>query len=175
MSEQRLPEQKSPGGPRVSSGADSKQDYATPVEVIRAVEHRFGPIVFDLAAHEGNAKAAQWNGPGGLAADSLATPWRVRSGLQWLNPPFSDIAPWAAKCARERAHVALLVPASVGSVWFRDHVAPHADVYLLNDRICFDGKNVFPKDCLLAVYGEKRGICIWGWKRDVIHARWSVS
>ena len=172
----------SSGGPRVSSGADSKQDYATPPEFIAAVEKRFGRISLDLAAHAGNTKAARWYGPGGEREDSFREKWADPAlsggGLLWLNPPFSDIGPWAAKCAAESqrgARVAFLVPASVGSGWFRDHVARHAAVNLLNDRICFDGKNVFPKDCMLALYGETPGMCIWGWKRDVVHARWICS
>lgn len=41
---------------RVSSGAGSKQDYATPQELIASVEKRFGSIVFDLAASPENKK-----------------------------------------------------------------------------------------------------------------------
>ena len=29
----------------------SKQDYGTPIELIRAVEAKFGRLAFDLAAH----------------------------------------------------------------------------------------------------------------------------
>jgi len=51
-------------GPRVTSGSDSKQDYQTPDDFLRgAVEKRFGPIQFDLAAHAGNAKHARYFAP----------------------------------------------------------------------------------------------------------------
>lgn len=164
-------------GPRVSSGPGSKQDYATPLDFIAAVERRFGSITFDLAAHSENTKAANWYGPGGEQLDSFAADWQL-PGLLWLNPPFSGIAPWAAKCAREAAVVAtiaMLVPASVGSNWFRDHVAPHADVYLLNGRISFDGKNLFPKDCLLAHYhGARPTMRIWSWRADEVLEPWDA-
>lgn len=156
---------------RITSGPASKQDYATPREFMAAVEARFGPIAFDLAAHADNAKARRWFGPGGDAEDALAEPWHdlitFGDGLLWLNPPFADIAPWAAKCAREAnagANILLLVPAAVGSNWFRDHVFNRAAVYLLNGRLSFDGKAPYPKDCLLAHYGETPHVCVWDWR-----------
>ncbi len=194
------------GGPRVGA-PDSKQDYATPPEFIAAVEKRFGPVTFDLAAHADNAKHARYFAPNefvtttgskktgdlvvtrtpnldpnAVAFDSLDQDWtRLGDGLLWLNPEFGDIGPWAKKCAnstrdrRGATQIAMLVPAAVGANWFRDHVAPFADVYLLNDRICFDGKNVFPKDCLLAHFqGAPPMICLWGWKKDAIYSQWSV-
>lgn len=152
---------------RISTGADSKQDYRTPTEFMQAVERRFGPVKFDLAAHRGNAQAARWYGPGGEAEDSLTQPWHKLDGLLWLNPPFSPaIAPWAEKAAMEAqcgARIAFLVPASVGAVWFREHVAPFADVQFLGQRLCFDGKAPYPKDCLLALFGDEPGACVWNW------------
>lgn len=166
-------------GPRVTSGADSKQTYATPPEFIAAVERRFGPICFDLAADATNAKHARWYGPGGEAEDSFQQRWHPLRGLLFLNPPFGGIAPWARKCAVESASgakIALLVPASVGSVWFRDHVAPHADTYLLNGRISFDGVGLYPRDCMLALYrGSTPSIGMWDWKRDTIYSPWGGS
>lgn len=114
--------------------------------------------------------------PDAAAFDSFAQPWHRIDGLLWLNPEFSDIGPWAAKCAAEAqigAEVTMLVPASVGSVWFRDHVAPHAMTYLLGARLCFDGKNPFPKDCLLAHYGAgETGFRIWDWRTNAVHGEW---
>ncbi len=50
-------------GPRVTSGAGSRQDYGTPRAFLDAVERRFGPIQFDLAAHRGNAKHERYFAP----------------------------------------------------------------------------------------------------------------
>jgi len=184
-------------GPRVSTGTDSKQDYATDPAFIVAVEQRFGPIGFDLAAHAGNKKHPRYFAPRefvvttgskktgdlvvtrtpnvdpeAVALDALTQPWRdLRAdGLLWLNPEFSDITPWAQKCAAEQSNITMLVPAAVGSNWYRDHVAPFADVYLLNGRLCFDGANLFPKDCLLAHYhGGPPSLRIWEWRKNRIH------
>lgn len=151
-------------GPTIRRGK-SRQDYATPRDFISAVEKRFGPLSVDLAARPDNAKAAVWITPG---TNSLAQPWHRLKGLLWLNPPFDKISPWAEKCADESkrgARILFLVPASIGSNWFAQHVHQHALVLALNGRITFEGCTTpYPKDCILAAYGETPGFEVWRWK-----------
>ena len=157
----RMPAQK-PG--------QSRQDYSTPKEFLVAVERRFGSITFDLAAHRDNHVRPKWYGPGGLAEDSLAQDWSALGGHLWLNPPFGDIATWARKCAstllRLGATISFLVPASVGANWFALHVWGHAHVIALNGRLSFDGKNPFPKDCILCRYHTAKvsSFGVWDWR-----------
>jgi hypothetical protein len=157
---------------RVSSGPASRQDYRTDAEFIRAVEARFRKIEVDLAAHAANAQCPIWYGPGGVWEDALRVDldWPTDRML-WLNPPFVDIAPWAAKCAQTnyrltgRGAIAFLVPASVGSNWFARFVHGKALVLALNGpRLKFGGKDPFPKDLMLAVYGEPPGFDVWRWR-----------
>jgi phage N-6-adenine-methyltransferase len=147
---------------------ESKQDYATPPEFIAAVVERFGRLDFDLAASAANAKAPQFFTE---SVDSLAQDWTLLRGNLWLNPPFSRIEPWAAKCAasavwsfKPARRIFLLVPAAVGANWHAKHVHEKALVLFLNGRISFDGVNGYPKDCCLAVFGEKPGYEIWRWR-----------
>ena len=111
----------------------SKQDYATPMVLITAVKNRLGigGFAVDLAADEANAKADMWIDEG---RNSLALDWRlvIGAGWGWLNPPFDNITPWAKKCAETDAKIAFLVPASVGSNWYRDYVHRHAFTLFLN-------------------------------------------
>lgn len=156
----------------------SVQDYGTPWEFIRAVERRFGPIVCDLAAHEGNAKASAYYTP---ADDSLSRPWAEAfpRGLLWLNPPFKKIEPWAAKCAlegpRREGLIVMLTPASVGTAWFFDHVHERARVEPISPRLVFDGvppgrdgrPQGFPKDLMLSIFGRAcGGFARWRWKAE---------
>ena len=149
------------------SRGTSRQDYQTPVDFLVAVGKRFGPLSVDLAARFDNTVAPQFIGP---ELDSLTEQWHKRKGLLWLNPPFDKISPWACKCANESklgARILFLVPASVGSNWFAEHVHNHAHVLLLNGRLSFDGVAPFPKDCILACYGFhdlKPGYDVWRWK-----------
>ncbi len=229
-------------GPRITSGVDSKQNYATPLELVMAASIWTGlDIVCDLAADATNARHTRYLAPRELTAnydpqkpfaplatadllairganlqESLSACQRavqlnekskivvknhdekafglnafVRNwtdislrwsptpgvpGLCWLNPEFSDIDPWAERCATEAAlgaHIAFLVPASTGATWFRKHVVGYADVRFLTDRVCFDGKSPFPKDCLLAYYHPNGGKVMegWSWKKDKVFWR----
>jgi phage N-6-adenine-methyltransferase len=146
----------------------SKQDVQTPEEFILAVEARFGLLKFDLAATDENSQANQHWGPGSKVPDSLVEDWTLREGVLWLNPPFGDIATWAAKCAtcRDRSGWLLfLTPASVGSNWFQQHVVPNAHVIELRDRLTFVGSaDPYPKDLLLSCFGYgMTGRSAWHW------------
>jgi phage N-6-adenine-methyltransferase len=180
----------------------SKQNYQTPVRFVDAVKRRFGIAEFavDFAADHVNALSdtyfdehtdalsvdgwADWCRYNRLPTLPKDQPWG------WLNPPFSKIGPWAAKC-RETAlsggQVLLLVPAAVGSNWYRDHVDGKARVLFLNGRLCFiddwaetvdpasfkkygEWRNyssppLYPKDCMLCVYSPvvTPGTEVWTW------------
>ena len=229
-------------GPRVTSGINSKQDYRTPPEFMQAVEARYGPIAFDLAAHAGNKQHADYFAPkefietlvlGDLRTDDImalgrslslrgahiddvtcftlkalednllacagaprtieytipnsdpeargldafAYPWHELKGLLWLNCEFNDCPLWAKRCAEEAAqgaNILLLTPASVGANWARDIVMPNASVDILSGRLLFDGKNPFPKDCMLAHFRPSKGrtICTWDWRTGKVHGKW---
>ncbi len=143
----------------------SEQSVGTPWEFIRAVEARFCKIGIDLAASFENRKAQVFIDE---ESDSLSVDWSAASGDAWLNPPFRNIGPWAAKCASNRNPdhlIFMLTPASISSNWFRDHVHGHARVFALNPRMKFEGhKDVFPKDLILSVYGFDPGFEVWRWK-----------
>jgi len=151
----------------------SKQDYTTPEIFRQAIVDRFGAPYCDLAATEetkfGIHFIGEWE-------DSLTSNWSLYSptdisflpDLLWANPPFSDIAPWAKKCAIHAEHgcrILLLVPASVDSNWWCDYVHGKAWVEFLSPRISFDGKNPFPKPCALVCYNVAGiGYGTWRWK-----------
>lgn len=144
----------------------SFQSYETPLELIAAIEKRFGKLSVDLAATKENAKAPVWIPK---ERDSLTVNWHEFKGLCFLNPEFNNIAPWARKCRDESnmgAHILFLVPASVGSNWFAEFVNRHALVMFLRPRLSFDGKNSYPKDIMLCEFGPDTnpGFECWKWK-----------
>lgn len=144
----------------------SIQTYGTPPELKDALEHRFGPLSFDLAASAENTLV-----PGAYfdeRRNSLVQDWHRIGGTLFLNPPFAQIMPWAKKCRTEAelgARILLLVPAAVGSVWFATHVHRHAFVLALVGRITFVGETQpYPKDCVVAAYGWGVGFDTWRWE-----------
>lgn len=155
-------------GPTVRRGK-SKQTYGTPPEFIRAASARFGALVCDLAAGAENAKAPEFYDE---ARNSLAVSWASEhpTGTLWLNPPFDNITPWAAKCAEEsiKRHglILLLIPASIGTDYFAQHINGKAFVLGLAPRMTFEGcTDPYPKDLMLCVYGYGlHGFDTWRWK-----------
>lgn len=155
--------------PRHNKGK-SKQDYRTPPVFLDAVRERWGITQFacDLAATAENTVV-----PGcyyDQEMNSLVQSW-VMGGINWLNPPFADIEPWVQKALHESqdgAHTLVLVPAGVGSNWWRIFVHEEAHVYFLNGRITFLGAaDPYPKDLALLEYGPNilPGYTIWRWQK----------
>lgn len=169
-------------GARVTEPAQkpfrSRQDYGTPPLFIRAVKQR---LRVDRFAHDFAADATNRQAPTHFdqEADALSVPqWELSlrqngcptSGQNWgwLNPPFTAISKWAKRCAETGeagGKIAFLVPAAVGSNWFRDYVAGRAMVLFLNGRITFVGQtDPYPKDCMLCLYGVDTGYDVWNWR-----------
>lgn len=155
----------------------SKQNYGTPLNFLTATKQRLGikEFAFDFAAESENAKAPLFWSESDNSLQYSGHEWVgvCEGGWGWLNPPFTTIGPWAAACRAMRdagGSVAFLVPAAVGSNWFRDHVDGHALVLLLNGRLAFmpDKPNwLYPKDCILALYSPHvtPGYEVWNWRQ----------
>lgn len=165
----------------------SVQSVGTPKIFLDAVRRRLGIKDFacDLAADPTNAVAAPFYTP---EENALVQPWHrphgrgmwVEGEWNWLNPPFSHIAPWVRRAYETSrpeigtattyaAQTAVLIPAGVGANWWRDHVHNKARVLLLNGRITFVGHpTCYPKDCALLLYGPAvtPGYEVWQWTLD---------
>lgn len=145
----------------------SKQDYMTPDDFMTAIAAKFGVPEIDLAATASNARCPRFISP---EEDSFKQDWdRLGCELGFLNPPFGDIRPWAKKCVSTTTlRILFLVPASVGSNWWADHVDGESRVYFLRPRLSFDGKNPYPKDCALIEYNsdisDAPSYECWNWK-----------
>jgi len=147
----------------------SEQVVATPKEFLDAVRNRLriDEFSYDLAADANNTVAPRFFDE---EEDALIQRWWEIEGWSWLNPPYSKIEPWVTKAwfaSRLGAQIAMLIPASVGSNWWRDWVRGKAYVTYLNDRITFVGHDyVYPKDLALLLYAPylEGGSCLWGWQ-----------
>ncbi len=148
----------------------SEQVVQTDPLLIAAVVRRWGALEIDLAATAENTQAPSYITK---ELNSLSVPWGAYwpKTRMWLNPEYTDLTTWSAKCAAEAARLTgegrifLLTPASVGSNWFREYVDGKARVYLLNGRLKFVGHTqCYPKDCILSVYGETPGYEVWRWR-----------
>lgn len=150
----------------------SEQAVETPDEFLQAVKRRLGIFAFglDIAASGSNAKAKRYftRADNALLQLSWKSPGKQWS---WINPPFGEIAPFAARCLEEKhrqgSRIALLVPAAVGANWWSAYVHRKAHVLFLNGRIQFVGHDHgYPKDLALVLYSPdlKPGYDCWRWK-----------
>lgn len=156
----------------------SKQDYRTPTVFLDAVRDLLGikSFDFDFAADAKNTVvphrywAAQDN-----SLSIHPRNWALQTrkdGWGWCNPPYTSIEPWVSHCrimAELSGRVVLLVPASVGSNWYRDHVHKRCQVLFLNGRIPFMPDKptwLYPKDCMLCLYGpnQPKECEVWSWR-----------
>lgn len=144
----------------------SKQDVQTPPDFLRAVLRKFilQRFALDAAASKENALAEAYYTE---EQNGLHHPWVTWT---WCNPPYAEIEPWVKKAYNEcqlGVCSMLLVPASVGSNWWKYWVHDKAHVVLLNGRITFLGqKDPYPKDLALLVYMPqcKGGYSVWSWQ-----------
>lgn len=148
----------------------SVQDVQTPPELLLAIRREFhvADWAIDLAANESNAVCDRYFGPGSRHGENaLQVDW-PEHGDCWCNPPFADIDPWAAKCAAYTGagRIFLLVPASIGSNWYQEHIHGRALVVALSPRVTFvNHKTPYPKDLVVAVFSRLRGgFTTWRWK-----------
>lgn len=163
----KIKKKKGPGGPRITKGG-KKGVYTTPDDLRSAVRNRFGAIIHDLAALASNKFCEKFFSP---EDDAFKFSWWEIKGRCWLNPPFTFLRPWIEKAyndARLGADIVCLVPAAVGSRWFRKFVFKKADVYFLDGRIVFDQESgtPYPKDCMIIHFHKKMSgiIDIWDWR-----------
>lgn len=152
-----------------------KQDWRTPPEFLTAVTRRFGPIDFDLAATT-TYEVSETGSHFSPEIDALSMRWDLGVcdhpvRVAFLNPPFANIRPWAKKldeeCRLLPRWTLLLVPASMGSGWWRDHVLGKAMAFGI-PRMAFVGADaMYPKDLALCAYGYGvHGTGYWDWRKE---------
>ena len=99
--------------------------------------------------------------------------------LLWLNCEWANSDHWSERCKREAdegANILLLTHIAISN-WYAHNVAGIADVNHLLGRMSFDGKNVYPKDCMLSWYSPKStgSINLWDWRRNEIIRTWVLG
>lgn len=160
----------------LTAGKESRQVVSTPPDLVEYVKTRW-PIALDLAATAENAICGAYIGE---AVNSLSADWgRNLNGflliwprpVGWLNPPFGKLAPWMVKSRAEAlrgAHTVSLVPASIESGWFAEHIYQGpCTVYVLKGRLKFPGyANVAGQGHMLVDWhgGAWGGIHLLDWR-----------
>lgn len=112
--------------------------WATPPNMVRALEIEFGAFDLDPCCQTDTAKAPRFYTP---EQDGLTQQWH---GRVFMNPPYSDPSPWLMKAIQEveagRAQlVVALLPACTDTGWFHELVQGRAEVRFIRGRVRFYG------------------------------------
>ena len=80
-----------------------------------------------------------------------------------FEPPFGHARQPALRA--QRARIAFLIPAAVGTNYWARHIDRKAMVYFLSPRLTFVGHaQSYPKDLALCLYGDPPRYECWRWK-----------
>lgn len=133
--------------------------WSTPPKLVTAMESEFGRFDLDPCCRPETAKAEKFYTQ---VDDGLSNPW---NGKIWLNPPYSNPAPWLKKAIQEtesgRASIVVaLLPSCTDTNWFHAYVLGRSEVRYMRGRITFCDWNGKPSGrsrfaSMLAIYRGK--------------------
>jgi site-specific DNA-methyltransferase (adenine-specific) len=138
----------------VTGNADTRrEDWSTPVDLFATLS-RSHDFVIDLCASRENALCDFWI-PEGIDIFSplgeeivfnAARTDHVEHPYAWINPPYQGsgktglfVVRAAELCRAHGLGLVALIPASVGSAWWRESVDPFFDFVLFTPRLRFGG------------------------------------
>jgi phage N-6-adenine-methyltransferase len=144
----------------------ASDEWSTPWDFANELHAEFH-FDLDAAASSGNAKCAQWFGPGSAYPDALALkewgrPYRPQT--VWLNPPYSRCKEFIAKAAEQARHgntVVCLIPSRTDTAYWHAHIwdaekhqpRPGVEIRFIKGRLKFgDGKNSAPFPSVVVIF-----------------------
>ena len=100
--------------------------------------------------------------PGSLFMDGLKMSW---DPFTFVNPPFSDIAPWVSHASKQRGSVVMLLPVRSDQPWWHEY-APKALIVFIRGRVNYidparDKTTGASFPSCLWVFGMEPGVEFW--------------
>lgn len=162
----------------------TRDTWSTPDDLFGHLNDEFGFEV-DVAADRNNRKCSAYFGLDHVEADrrdALTQSWAPR--VCWLNPPYSNVAPWLQKAceeAQQGATVVVLVHFDPSTRWWANWAIRADEIRVLTGaRVRFTppegikaSSNTRPS--ALLVYRKKEpgvepNTVYWDWKKDMAEA-----
>jgi len=110
-------------------GVPGTDSHATPRALYDALHAEFAFTLDPCPLDEsGTAGAPLWG------KDGTRLSWRGER--VFCNPPYSDIAPWVAKC-REAEVAVYLLPARTDTAWWHEHAINADEIRFIRGRLRF--------------------------------------
>lgn len=129
----------------------NSDEWTTPSALFRALDRRFG-FELDPAATRENALCPMYFTKEDSGLLKSWTPYRT-----FVNPPYSNVAGWTAKCVSESEGgcplICALIPARTDTRWWHDCVKQADLIWFLKERLKFgDGAGSAPFPSALAFW-----------------------
>jgi phage N-6-adenine-methyltransferase len=137
----------------VGNSDTRREDWSTPIELFATLS-RSHDFVIDLCASRENALCDFWvteavdlfSPLGEEVVFNASRSFDVDHPYAWINPPYQGsgktglfIVRAADICREHGLGLVALIPASVGSAWWRESVDPFFDFVLFTPRLRFGG------------------------------------
>ncbi len=160
---------------------NSRDCWETPLPLFQLLDEEFHFTV-DAAANMRNKKCQEFFGPDNdnpAKRNALTIPWGHNT--VWINPPYSDIAPWLRKAyveSQEGATVVVLIPLDPSTKWWTEWAMRATEIrFLTGARVQFVPppgvkKTSNPHASAVLIYrpyatGTKPLIESWRWKEEL--------
>lgn len=112
-------------------GKTATNSWSTPEALLKDLHAEFGFTLDPCPLDDSPIAGAGLFGKDGLLGD-----WRGHR--VFVNPPYSDIGPWIARC-RDGECVVYLVPARTDTAWWHEWALKADEVRFLRGRLKFGG------------------------------------
>lgn len=112
--------------------------WNTPAWLWALIETAWGPIAYDPCSNP--TAPGHPDSSDGIAEDGLAVDWYTRAagGLVYVNPPYSNVGPWATKfrrMCRLDAPCLLLVKLDPTTAWWAEAMADAPGFFAFRKRL----------------------------------------
>ena len=138
----------------VGNSDTRREDWSTPIELFATLSRSHG-FVIDLCASRQNAMCDFWITEGvdifsplgeEVARNAARAFHAFEHPYAWINPPYQGsgktglfVVRAVELCLAHGLGLVALIPASVGSTWWRESVDPFFDFVLFTPRLRFGG------------------------------------
>jgi hypothetical protein len=132
-----------PGSAIVSKNPKSKptDHWNTPAWLAKTLGRFQGGISLDPCSNATSLVSARFVAHGGDGLDGLTLDWvdLGRNGLIYINPPYSDVGPWAEKFSQLPAEsaAAMLVKLDPTTRWWKTAMYRSAGFFTFRERLRF--------------------------------------
>ena len=140
--------------------------WQTPEEIFNTIDKEFN-FVCDVAASYKNTFCKAYLDE---TQNSLLCSW---SSINWCNPPYSNITPWAKKAIEQHKlgkTIVMLVPADTSVKWFKIAYESCNEVRFISGRISF-----INAETQKPVNGNNKGSVLFIWRGNAPKSSHTVT